>query len=49
MTGLGLSGVLPESAEGIVYTIVAFLALTIAFSRKIQRSIEVLGAITGGI
>ncbi|MFI6875778.1 hypothetical protein ACIBL6_20320 [Streptomyces sp. NPDC050400] len=48
VAGLAVSGVLPESAEGIIYTIAILLSLTIAFGRKIYRSIEVLGAITGG-
>ncbi|WP_432166097.1 hypothetical protein [Streptomyces sp. bgisy031] len=48
VTGLAVSGMLPEPVEGIVYTIAILLSLTIAFGRKIQRSIEVLAAITGG-
>ncbi|MFD4711938.1 hypothetical protein ACFWN5_20025 [Streptomyces sp. NPDC058430] len=48
VTGLAVSGILPEPVEGIVYTIAILLSLTIVFGRKIQRSIEVLAAITGG-
>ncbi|WP_326772955.1 hypothetical protein [Streptomyces sp. NBC_01445] len=48
VTGLAVSGVLPESAEPIVYAIAILLSLTIAFGRKIQRSVEILAAITGG-
>ncbi len=49
VTGLAISGILPESVEAIVYTIAVLLSLTVAFGRKIQRSIEVLAAITGGL
>lgn len=48
VTALALSGVIPESAEPYVYPIVLPTALLIAFGRNIRRTIDLLGAITGG-
>ncbi|MFG2357797.1 hypothetical protein [Streptomyces sp. NPDC048521] len=47
VTGLALMGVVPESAESIVYPLIVAGALTIAFGRNLRRMIEVLGVITG--
>ncbi|MGW4552457.1 hypothetical protein ACWEOV_02250 [Streptomyces sp. NPDC004365] len=48
VTGLALTGVVPDSVESIVYPLIVAGALTIAFGRNLRRMIEVLGVITGG-
>ncbi|MFD8387116.1 hypothetical protein ACFV2X_53025 [Streptomyces sp. NPDC059679] len=47
VTGLALTGAVPEAAEPFVYPLTVLAALTVAFRRNVQRAIEVLGAITG--
>ncbi|WP_331761949.1 hypothetical protein [Streptomyces sp. NBC_01546] len=49
VTALALTGVLPESAEPYVYTLVLAAAFLIAFGRNVRRTIDVLSAITGGV
>lgn len=46
--GLAVSGLVPESAEPIVYPLVVAAALVIAFGRDIRRVLDFLGAISGG-
>ncbi|WP_406187213.1 hypothetical protein [Streptomyces sp. NBC_01006] len=49
VTGLALTGVVPENAEPYVYTLVLAAAFLIAFGRNVRRTIDVLSAITGGV
>ncbi|WP_406330037.1 hypothetical protein [[Kitasatospora] papulosa] len=49
ISGLAVSGVLPEGPDMMVYLIIFSLCMTIAFGRNIRRNLEVLGALTGGI
>ncbi|MGW4391041.1 hypothetical protein [Streptomyces sp. NPDC004685] len=48
VTGLALTGTVPESAEPFVYPIVLATAFLIAFGRDIRRAIDVFSVITGG-
>ncbi|MFD8774497.1 hypothetical protein [Streptomyces sp. NPDC059916] len=48
VTGLALTGVVPESAEPFVYPIVLMTAFVIAFGRDLRRAIDVFSVITGG-
>ncbi|MEU8489497.1 hypothetical protein [Streptomyces sp. NPDC048641] len=48
VTGLALTGAVPESAEPFVYPIVLMTGLLIAFGRTFRRAIDVFSVITGG-
>ncbi|MER7679686.1 hypothetical protein [Streptomyces sp. NPDC096934] len=48
VAGLSFSGIIPESAESVVYPLIVASALTVAFGKNVRRTIEVLGVISGG-